>query len=154
MQTFLEKEWFSRFWTLQEVVPAKSILIQCGDHTLSWAALDLVGSLLVHRPKNDVAPIRDLGEFMLQMVHARVTHRVVAIEHKQFVLSLTALLRDMRARNATDPRDNVYGLLGTAVGQSESRLRPDYTKDWPEVYTNTTNSLLAHDKNLSILKLV
>ncbi len=154
VQTFLEKDWFSRVWILQEVVPAKSILIQCGDHTLSWAALDLVGSLLVHRPKNDVAPIRDLGEFMLQMVHARVTHRVVAIEHKQFVLSLTALLRDMRARNATDPRDKVYGLLGIAVGQSESRLRPDYTKDWPEVYTNTTNSLLAHDKNLSILKLV
>ena len=60
----------------------------------------------------------------------------------------------MRARKATDPRDKVHGLLGIALGQSESRLRPDYTKDWPEVYTNTTNSLLAHDKNLSILKLV
>ena len=133
---------------------AKTILIQCGDHTLSWTALDLVGSLLIQRPKNDIAPIRDLGEFMLHMVHARVTHRVGAIEHKRSLLSLTALLRDMRARNATDPRDKVYGVLGIAFGQSESRLRPDYTKDWPEVYTNTTNLLLAHDKNLSILKLV
>ena len=60
----------------------------------------------------------------------------------------------MRARNATDPRDKVYGLLGIAVGQSESELRPDYTKDWPEVYINTAKSLLAHDKKLSILKLV
>ena len=154
VQTFLEKDWFSRVWILQEVVLAKSILIQCGDHTLSWVALDVVGSLLIHRPKNDVAPIRDSGEFMLQMTHARVTRRVGAIEQKRSTLSLTALLRDMRARKATDPRDKVYGLLGIALGQSESRLRPDYTKDWPEVYTNTTNSLLAHDKTLSILKLV
>ena len=114
----------------------------------------MVGSLLIHRPKNDVAPIRDSGEFMLQMAHARVTRRVGAIEQKQSFLSLTALLRDMRARKATDPRDKAYGLLGIALRQSESRLRPDYTKDWPEVYTNTTNSLLTHDKNLSILKLV
>ena len=154
VEAFLERDWFSRVWILQEVVLAKSILIQSGDHTLSWAALDLVGALLVNRPKNDVAPIRDLGEFMLQMVNARVTHGAIAIEQKRSFLSLTALLRDMRARKATDPRDKVYGLLGIAFGQSESSLRPDYTKDWPQVYTNTTNSLLAHDKKLSILKLV
>lgn len=133
---------------------AKSILIHCGDHTLSWAALDVVGSLLLHRPKLDVERVRDSAEFMLQMVHARVTHRAATFEQKRSFLSLTALLRDMRARKATDPRDKVYGLLGIALGQSESRIRQDYTKDWPEVYTNTTNSLLAHDKNLSILKLV
>ena len=68
VQTFLERDWFSRVWILQEVVLAKSILIQCGDHTLSWGALDILGSLLIKRPKNDVTPIRDLGEFMLQMV--------------------------------------------------------------------------------------
>ena len=154
VQAFLERDWFSRVWILQEVVLAKSVLIQCGDHTLSWGALDILGSLLIKRPKNDVSPIRDLGEFMLQMVRARVTHHFVATEQKRSFLSLTALLRDMRARKATDPRDKVYGLLGIAFGQSESKVRPDYTKEWPTVYTDMTNSLLAHDRKLSILKLV
>lgn len=154
VQAFLERDWFSRVWILQEIVLAKSILIQCGDHTLSWGTLDLLGSLLIKRPKNDITPIRDLGEFMLQMVRARVTHHFGAIEQKRSFLSLTALLREMRARKATDPRDKVYGLLGIVVGQSESKLRPDYTKDWPIVYADMTNSLLAYDKKLSILKLV
>ena len=47
VQAFLERDWFSRVWILQEVVLAKSILIQCGDHTLSWGALDILGSLLI-----------------------------------------------------------------------------------------------------------
>ena len=154
VQTFLERDWFSRVWILQEVVLAKSILIQCGDNTFSWGTLDILGSLLIKRPKNDVTPIRDFGEFMLQMVRARVTHHYGATEQKRSFLSLTALLREMRARKATDPRDKVYGLLGIAAEQSESKLRPDYTRDWPVVYTDMTKSLLTNDKKLSILKLV
>ena len=154
VQTFLERDWFSRVWILQEVVLAKSVLIKCGDHTLSWNVLDLLAEIQIVRPKNDLSPIRASGEFMLQMARARVTHHYGTIENKVIFLALTALLREMREREATDPRDKVYGLLGIAIGKSESKLRPDYTKEWPEVYTDMTNSLLAHDKKLSILKLV
>ena len=154
VKAFLERDWFSRVWILQEVVLAKSVLMQCGDHTLSWGALDILGSFIVKRLESDVTPIGDLGELILQMVRARANKRFVGTERKRSFLSLTALLRDMRARKATDPRDKVYGLLGIAFGQSESKVRPDYTKEWPTVYTDMTNWLLAHDRKLSILKLV
>lgn len=153
-RAFFERDWFARVWILQEVVLAESVLIQCGEHTLSWDVLGLLASILNVRPRNDITPLRNSGEFMVQMGRARITYHQGTMEHKQYFLALTSLLREMREREATDPRDKVYGLLSIAIGPSESRLRPDYAKDWPEVYTDTTKLMIAHYKKLTILKLV
>ena len=153
-RTFLERDWFARIWILQEIVLAPNVLIQCGEHTLSWEILDLLATILVVRPKNDITPTMSSGRFALEMARARTIYHQGTMEMKQSFLAITALLKGMREREATDPRDRVYGLLSIAIGPSESNLWPDYTKDWPEVYTDTTKSLLAHDKKLSILKLV
>lgn len=153
VQSFLEKEWFSRIWIVQEIVLAKQVLIQCSDFTLPWAVMTLLGPLMTERPKNDLVPIGDAADFMLELVRARSGHYVDQ-ESASYFLSLIALLRDMRPRSATDPRDKIFALLNVTVDNKVLGLQPDYTMDWPEAYIKTSRWLLTNQKDLLFLKLV
>ena len=153
VQFFLGNEWFSRVWIVQEIVLAKQVRIQCSDFTLPWAVMTFLGPLMMERPKNDPVPIRDAADFMLELVRAKLGHHVDH-ESASYLLSLIALLRDMRPRNATDPRDKVFALLNVATDNNVLGLKPDYTTDWPEAYTKTSRRLLTNQKGLSFLKLV
>lgn len=64
--------------------------------------------------------------------------------------SLTALLRSCTEFQATDERDQIYGLLGIAVDGSD--FIPDYSQPVLDVYANVTKHIITNTKSLEILQ--
>jgi hypothetical protein len=64
------------------------------------------------------------------------------------------LFKDLRYRNATDPRDKVFALLNVASDAKDSVLKPDYEKSHAEVHATTAKWLLKPQKSLAFLTLV
>jgi hypothetical protein len=55
------------------------------------------------------------------------------------------------SREATDPRDRIYGLLGLATGDEVGLVKPDYTRSLEEVFYSTAVATIQRSKNLDIL---
>jgi hypothetical protein len=55
------------------------------------------------------------------------------------------------SREATDPRDRIYGLLGLATGDEVGLVKPDYTRSLEELFYSTAVATIQRSKNLNIL---
>lgn len=67
--------------------------------------------------------------------------------------ALLQLLKSYRDREATDPRDKVYALLGIAGDLSIYRIVPDYSISFEEVYKATTLQFILAYRSLEVLNL-
>lgn len=67
--------------------------------------------------------------------------------------ALLQLLKNYREREASDPRDKIYALLGIAGDLSIYRIVPDYRLPFEEVYKATALQLILTYRSLEILNL-
>jgi hypothetical protein len=67
--------------------------------------------------------------------------------------ALLQLLKTYRDREATDPRDKIYALLGIAGDLSIYRIIPDYSVPFEEVYKATTLQFILAYRSLDVLNL-
>ena len=110
LDDFLAHPWFTRVWTLQEVLLARKAVLICGTRWIDWRLLfETIG------PKGPLRALQDCTEIM-QLEHRRKERRN----------PLKELLMASITRHATDPRDKLYALLGL-LSQNSTRMRPDYT---------------------------
>lgn len=66
--------------------------------------------------------------------------------------SLLNLLEEFRYFQCTDPRDRVYALLGLpSIDRDMPLPKPDYTKDFAEVYCETVKAIIQYSADLSVL---
>ncbi|KAI1206535.1 HET-domain-containing protein [Annulohypoxylon truncatum] len=152
---FLRHDWWSRIWTAQEAALAKQIIYYRGKTRLSSHVLtNMAISYTEHvskthccdslmAPKNRVVVSRDvttLTENILQL-------RQFQLRTRNYNFDEVALM--FRHRQATDPLDKVYGLLGISCGIKESSI--DYRKSKAEVYELATRDIISHNNNLNIL---
>lgn len=66
--------------------------------------------------------------------------------------SFTHLLNSCAHFGATDPRDQIYGLLNLVVESSGPSLTPDYSQSVEEVYCNVTKHIISTAKSLEVLQ--
>ncbi|CAJ2500407.1 Uu.00g032600.m01.CDS01 [Anthostomella pinea] len=117
---FLDKPWFTRAWTFQEVCLSENIRVVCGSHCLPWHTL--VFAFAAARLGVDGAGLPGVSKF----ASARADYW--ALFH------------------LVDPRDRVYSLLGLA-NIAPGLITPD-TSDVTSIYTLTTRALIRQDNSL------
>ncbi|KAI9932586.1 hypothetical protein MW887_008831 [Aspergillus wentii] len=127
---FFDKPWYQRMWIVQEIIQARKDIVVCGPHSVSWEHMvsipwrAKIGS--EYRPEL-------LGQKM------RPTCR----------WGLRDLLKGLRPRLATDPRDKVYGVLGISVQDGsfggEEGLTVDYSLSVKEIFTQATREIIKSD---------
>jgi hypothetical protein len=66
--------------------------------------------------------------------------------------SLLYLLHEHRRREATDPRDKVFAMLGLAEDFSPDLLKPNYSKSVGQIYRETTLASIKQTGSLEILR--
>ncbi|MCJ1389392.1 hypothetical protein MMC18_002249 [Xylographa bjoerkii] len=126
---FLKRPWFKRVWVMQEVVVSSHAMVVCGSESILWDDLVKVVKCVEYSGQSksltamyksnrlggsDIIYMDDIREQQKQAQKANFLY----------------LLMKCRARDATDPRDKVFALLGL----SYYRITPDYSKADPEVY--------------------
>lgn len=137
IQAFLDVDWFKRAWTVQEIVLSAGAAVLRGSTCIPWAVVEKAcANWQIHLNTCCGGDILSLGlhEFQaVQQIAADVNALSAARSRMAHSQTLHEVLLDFRSRQATDPRDKIYGVLGLQSGDKVARLIPDYTRSIREV---------------------
>ncbi|KAB8246757.1 heterokaryon incompatibility protein-domain-containing protein [Aspergillus flavus] len=144
-------KWWKRVWVIQEVVIATRIMILYGSMIAPW-------EMFVQ------AANRVLGNSQMQISSLAVNDTKVLLEFSRRILSIESirarwqspeqitllqLLRQFSGREATDPRDKVYALLGLA--KDKPSVEPNYAASERDVFVGTALDIISRSKSLGVL---
>jgi hypothetical protein len=144
-RSLFQCRWWKRVWTIQEgVVANEHTLVLWGSREISWAyIIDLVeyinSSLRAYRPR-------------ISWEHrASGFARVYREYHLSGTIPLEKLIYVSFGRNASDPRDMIYALLGLVKQPSFTPLEPNYTQSTEWAFQRAIISVITARKDLEFL---
>jgi hypothetical protein len=149
IKKFMQGSWWQRTWTVQEFVLAKRSTFHCGSHTFDGATLSQFRWHLSHHDYSCCEFDLSFEWDGLLDILFRPMDPFLALKTSR--TSFVECVGNLRARDATNPRDKIYGLLGLEVNDVADLVRPDYSLPVEKVYENFVASLLARTKNLDVL---
>lgn len=166
LMDILNSAYWNRAWIIQEVVLAKDPVLYYGQHILPFKNLlraqevfhrhyhiccDKWGTSARQRVFTWWSTIHSGFAKFEYLANLRKRHATVQWNGKSHnPRSLFSLLRiSQGTRQATDPRDLVYGILGLADDQAS--LEIDYSLSIAEVFTRAALDIILKEKNLSLL---
>lgn len=145
LRDLMERVWWQRIWTVQEVAVARNVVLVCGSHRIEWSSTVQIVSSFVRAIKLAVVSPqwRELGletasfDPLLQVLGLQLEsgpeHHIWRRE--QPAPDLLDLAYDLRERKATDPRDRLYALASLRPSVDGRRLIADYSKTVEVVYS-------------------
>ncbi|KAI4213183.1 MAG: hypothetical protein LQ351_004129 [Letrouitia transgressa] len=137
---FLDRDWWKRVWTFQEMALASRLEIRCGRHTLTGEKLAAAqGNFWNHGTCCYSAfsgeypghPIADLDKYFIPLT------RIYQYANMTDDFVFPSIMATFRQRQCTNPQDKVYGYLGLAFGRFRNFVEPDYRKDPGLVFEET-----------------
>ncbi|KAL8786564.1 MAG: hypothetical protein Q9213_002701 [Squamulea squamosa] len=144
--------WFSRTWTLQEIVLSKQAFVGVGRYVIDWdsverslAFLEEHNSLITFGSRH--GPV--LQNF-LNIINIQNIRKIS--ESPDPSSALIAVLRATRHFEVTDPRDKIMGVLGL-IGDIPHELRSlvDYTLSKAEIYHRAALYMLSNPSPAHVL---
>ncbi|KAI0381098.1 heterokaryon incompatibility protein-domain-containing protein [Hypomontagnella monticulosa] len=176
----VSRPWWKRIWTVQECILPKESLLLYGPARLSWGLLlAAMSNFQKHRTGccSEVPGVRDMFNNILDTIlPCEILNRYIDSDgtldgrkdaddsrHRRDVSALFRpefLLWTFRYREATDPRDKIYGILSLLKGCSATTgqparklIIPDYSIDaTPErVFTRVVHNIIEFSASLDIL---
>ena len=133
--------WFERMWVVQEVCAADFASILVAGTSISLDDF-LRAYCYLHYTLN--VPIRNFRKLIgLEKIRQGWNN---GKRHP-----LLSLIRECRQRQATDPRDKIYSLLGLMGDTMNQYLKPDYKKPVAEVYANASLHFITQSESLDPL---
>jgi len=158
----LHRPYWRRAWIRQEVsVPRSDPLIQCGNRELPWHVLTSGLCYLFDHLHDARFHVRGISNgqtlaFMRKAYHGTI-HRGKSADNDGPETNLYSLLHYSRTTLATDPRDQIYALLGlvkaTHGGPDPDLMLPDYTKPVSWTYLEAAKMFIKFEGTLEFLSL-
>ncbi|KAL8752311.1 MAG: hypothetical protein Q9199_005828 [Rusavskia elegans] len=130
------RPWFRRVWVVQEMLLARSVEMLCGHVFFEWFDLATVIRNLDRDGKLANVGYHDYGP------HSPGTLNADTIP----------LLAANRVREATDPRDRVYAIMGiVADKQLSTTLGVDYSHSTEKVFEDIARYLIGRKASIEVL---
>lgn len=164
LRNVVQRPWFNRLWVFQELVLASEAQFLCGSYAVSAQKFGAI-CLFVTGADRDSDYRDETSGYHLDASNRLIGLRVwllwahrdqdewtrrTAEKHFQ----LMTLLKATRDREATEPSDKVFALLGLANDADLIGVRPDYRLHFRQVFALTMRSLINHRRDLIPLRLV
>ena len=157
LAAILSRPWWTRVWTVQEAILSAQAIVRIGDYQ---APLSLFLGLYLSIKKHDggccsAAQLLWYGDAETMMVITRANSRIGHFlssndDSLNGKITLTRALLVASMRQASDPRDHVYGLHG--VLYSKNRLiKPNYQTSIDKVFTNATSMIFEEAGSIDAL---
>ncbi|KAG5787634.1 hypothetical protein H9Q69_013306 [Fusarium xylarioides] len=151
---FSQPTLWRRLWVMQELSLAPRLTLMSRDAELSW---DVLNNLFKDEPYFDAFHMgRDSShspQYYKDFSEVFVPIKLIEDQHRLMTQSKGSKLMDVLVRfremESTDPRDKIFGLLGLVT--EEHGINVDYMTSVPELYQQTTASLINLAGNLDIL---
>jgi hypothetical protein len=148
----LERSWFQRMWTIQEVALASKCTILCGSKSVSWEKFSTALERLESFPIFQGISLY-VASHSIPRKYFQTGRRIFKREDSQ-KLCVSKILTYTRGKNATDLRDKVYALYGMLERLGVNPPEPDYSKPAADIYRDITIAAIVHDSSLEVLKQV
>ncbi|KAK4173663.1 putative heterokaryon incompatibility protein [Triangularia setosa] len=164
LEHLISQPWWSRAWVLQEaILPQRDVLAIYSEITVPMGLIEDSGAILPrHYERGDCCkrfwnslPQRQKGTLQAfayptgQLEGIRET--LSSLKMKEIEM-LKYLLNKTRFKEATDPRDKVYGLLGLLTNCDEpTNLTADYNLSTKDLYIKIAMQMTNFSQSLSIL---
>ena len=143
VEQFLQRPWFSRMWTYQEVVLSRICIVHCGSYSMSWSDL------------SDSCKAITYGGYNVYI--DEINHRVSDIQVQRLrsregkSTTFRSLLERNRFRNATEPRDMVYALRGIVDQSVAEVITVAYSSSLADVYAYAVKACIIKEEALTVL---
>ncbi|KAI0103324.1 hypothetical protein GGR51DRAFT_524563 [Nemania sp. FL0031] len=162
----LDRQWLKRVWTYQEAVVSKNLVVQCGSRGVGWDdlckyVLDDSRHYETHGPHQifmrlKVDTARNISQARDEYIDAHpidCSTRTNKIDSKNSILET---LSGVRNREASDPRDKIFAVLGVFIGLDleSSQFAIDYSKSCRNVYIDFARDHLREANNYGLLSYV
>ncbi|KAJ8131023.1 hypothetical protein O1611_g2602 [Lasiodiplodia mahajangana] len=139
VDAILKRPWFSRLWVIQEALLSnRHSIFQCGSDKILWN--DFRGAV-------DILRFKTVPLSTLQNSLAILGDTIQDIS----VYQPAKLLRLASARECSDLRDKVYGVLSITPPGFKARVQVNYALPVADVYRNAFSSMLDHSCRLDAL---
>lgn len=139
------RPWFSRVWTLQEVILSPRPLVQCGSRVLNWGTLnDFHG--------RTAAGVENLNLTVICRFNL-VNGRRESLRRRFGDTKFMDILVSVKKLSATNPRDKVYGCAAIFAQEGWQSPTPDYMISTVNVYIAATRSWISLFNRLNVLGL-
>jgi hypothetical protein len=164
LMNLLNKPWWYRIWVVQEVIVTdEEITIGCGHRWLDFNhVIETVREAVI---LNITSPGDYLPELGVQQTRGiiRFANFVIACRrgwatslrspdaNAEVLLHIEDVLWFTRGRDATDPRDQVFGILGLIGDTEHGWFSADYLLSTEEVYQKAMIRVFESSKNLCLL---
>jgi Heterokaryon incompatibility protein (HET) len=159
LRVFFENPWFARVWVVQEAVLARNAIAMLGDWEIQWTAIGQAATWFQDHGyelpdvKYSLPSLRDL----VPVSNAAATWEICTY-HPGPKVPLLHLLKDSRARIATNYVDKLYATYGLAeeiqsnkTGTLHPLIEPNYESTVEQVYKGVAKFLIICHGNLDIL---
>src|SRR2546421_2291418 len=113
LSDILKRKWFTRMWTLQELVLGRLPLFLCGELEFTWGCLSSALSLLAMSEQSTSCHANESVFFSQVQVYQGLRNRIhpelAALPSAQDKRLWPVLCR-IRHLDCADPRDKLYGI--------------------------------------------
>ncbi|KAJ4301399.1 hypothetical protein N0V90_003491 [Kalmusia sp. IMI 367209] len=152
-----EHQWWNRIWTVQEAALPEHVTLQWGQFQITWTDLQQVREAWV-RPGYYPEPLRELVARYHpahNVIFDLVMHVTwVNVAREPYFHDPFETIHRYRFRQATNPRDKIYGLLGLCEpGLLPITEKCDYDVPTAQVFTTLTQELIIAEEGLRPLTL-
>lgn len=160
----LTRSYWTRIWIIQEIVLGEKDPVVCfGRHLIPFSLLvDAERNLAKHYYGCCAGWGRDalgakytkITELLNELAVVRDLERLRQSVHSGSIMSLTDVLRNLHTnaeRDATDPRDQIYGVLGLVNAPESDPMVPNYDLSVAEVYTQAMFRMISDARSLAPL---
>lgn len=137
VQRLFQRPWFFRTWVIQEKVLSKEAIVCCGPESASWK--DILAGIgysieLIDRP-------------LQGLKYGDRAHRIHKLRPST---NSRELFQHSRHCQATDPKDRVYGILGSL---KPGLIKVNYEADVQEIYRSFTQAIIQDEESICVLNL-
>ncbi|KIW05737.1 uncharacterized protein PV09_03594 [Verruconis gallopava] len=132
--------WFERIWVMQELGASGNPWVVAAGASLEWQEFLEAAWYLSKRNKAHIPQRSRVALIELELIRRGFS------ENKR--QSLYNLIRACRYRQATDPRDKIFALLGLMGDKMSPHLTPNYNIDVREVYARATIHIISQHRML------
>jgi hypothetical protein len=161
LQTYYESEYWRRAWIIQEIVLSPSLIFVNPAGSFSWkhfcyVATQLTEGFVVFKRQENFWPSFEVQLVVIAELAASVGHMkdVLARNDRSQWPTVAELLDSWDVMSATNPRDQVFAMLGLSSNAHEPALRPNYSEavTVQEIYTNVAAFYLKRGSLRLLLK--
>lgn len=145
IQHVLGSPWWSRVWTVQELILGSSTIVQCGEHSLPWESFCQV----IDRNASQMGPA-DLRKTSYSQYLALKRERQLYRQHVVRRYPLLERMYTFREKQASVAVDKIFGFYGL-LDEPSAEIRPEYDDCTEDVEESFAIDFINRYKSLAVI---